>query len=106
MQANRIIGALRNKNLMESNTGSITVSTAHGFQGDEREIMIFSIVIGPEMSDRTIMWVHALDTNSKNLLNVAITRARRGLHIIGNRKMCVEAGGLLKELMCYIDRIK
>jgi len=82
----------------------ITVSTAHGFQGDERDVMVFSVVVADNMPRGTIQWVHDITTDSKNLLNVAITRARRELHVVANEKLCIKTGGLLGELMTHCHR--
>ena len=40
-QAESIISRLRAKKLFAGDSGMITVSTAHGFQGDERDVMSF-----------------------------------------------------------------
>ena len=98
-QAEAIISRLRAKDLFAGESGMVTVSTAHGFQGDERDVMVFSLVIADNMPRGTILWVHDIATDSKNLLNVAITRARRELHVVANEKLCEKAGGLLGELM-------
>jgi len=52
----------------------VTVATAHGFQGDERDVIYFSPVVAPPMTEREVAF--AADPN---LVNVALTRARRGL---------------------------
>jgi len=54
--------------------------TAHRFQGDEREAIIFSSVLSPEMSKGGIRWVE----KERNLLNVAVSRARRALVVLGH----------------------
>ena len=54
--------------------------TAHRFQGDEREAIIFSSVLSPQMSKGGIRWVE----KERNLLNVAVSRARRALIVFGN----------------------
>ncbi|MCF7797170.1 MAG: hypothetical protein K9N11_07730 [Lentisphaeria bacterium] len=100
-QAEAIINRLRTKKLFAGDSGFITVSTAHGFQGDERDIMIFSLVVADNMPKGTIQWVHDITTDSKNLLNVAITRARHELHVVTNEKLCTKTGGLLGELMAH-----
>lgn len=103
-QAEAIISRLRAKNLYAGDSGMITVSTAHGFQGDERDVMVFSVVVADNMPRGTIQWVHDITTDSKNLLNVAITRARRELHVVANEKLCIKTGGLLGELMAHCHR--
>lgn len=75
----------------------IKVGTAHKFQGDEKDIMIFSPAISQNIKQKTLNWIHT----TAQLLNVAITRARSILIIVGDKKKCQEAGGILKELADY-----
>ncbi len=56
------------------------VGTAHRFQGDERDVMIFSSVLAPGISDRSAKWVQS----TRPLINVAVSRAREQLIVIGN----------------------
>jgi len=81
----------------------IIVGTAHTFQGDERDMMIFTLVIGDKMPSSTIKWLHNPCSDSKNILNVALTRARKELHLVGDRQRCLQAGGLLEKLVKYCD---
>lgn len=64
---------------------NITVGTAHTFQGDEREILLFSTVLAPGISAGSLGWLKT----TVNLLNVAITRARTSLIIIGDFNFCM-----------------
>lgn len=57
-----------------------TVGTAHRFQGNERDIILFSTVIAPGINPRTARWVE----QQRNLLNVAASRARRALVVFGH----------------------
>src|SRR3989338_2270020 len=75
----------------------ITVGTAHRFQGDEKDIIIFSPAISLGIKQSTLNWIH----KTTQLLNVAITRARSVLIIVGDKKKCYEAGGSLKNLAEY-----
>jgi hypothetical protein len=54
--------------------------TAHGFQGDERDIMIFSCVLADGISSGAAKWVQS----ERRLINVAVSRARETLIVIGN----------------------
>ena len=54
--------------------------TAHRLQGDEREAIILSSVLSPGMSKSGIRWVE----KERNLLNVAVSRARRALIVLGH----------------------
>ncbi len=54
--------------------------TAHSFQGDERDIMIFSCVLAEGISIRASKWVQS----ERRLINVAVSRTRETLIVIGN----------------------
>ena len=58
----------------------VTVATAHRFQGGERNVMVFSTVIDPQMPIATLRWIE----NNRNLINVAASRARRMLYVVGH----------------------
>ncbi len=66
----------------------LIVDTAVKFQGDERDIMIFSPVLTHNMP-KGIRYYHE---SEYNLLNVAITRARAKLIIIGNLNATLNCG--------------
>ena len=80
----------------------ITVGTAHKFQGDEKDIIIFSPAISPGIKQSTLNWIH----KTTQLLNVAITRARSVLIIVGDKKKCYDTGGFLKNLVEYAQSKK
>jgi len=82
----------------------IIVGTAHTFQGNERDIMIFSPVLAPGLSDGSRNWLD----NTANLLNVAITRARAQLVIVGHWDYCrsLPPSSKYYRLACYVgDRL-
>ena len=60
----------------------ITASTVHKFQGDERDVMIYSLVVTDNSPVTKIRWI---DEGARNLVNVAVTRARQALYVVGNR---------------------
>ncbi|MBT4647247.1 AAA family ATPase [archaeon] len=80
----------------------ITVGTTHRFQGDEKDIIIFSPAISQGIKQTTLNWIHT----TTQLLNVAITRARSVLIIVGDNKKCNEAGGFLKSLLEHAESRK
>ena len=80
----------------------ITVGTTHRFQGDEKDIIIFSPAISQGIKQTTLNWIHT----TTQLLNVAITRARSVLIIVGDKKKCNEAGGFLKSLLEHTESRK
>ena len=64
------------------------VDTAHGFQGDERDIILFSPCVSRDLPSGASYF---LKTN-ENLFNVTVTRARSLLHVVGSREACSESG--------------
>ncbi|ANZ44951.1 AAA domain-containing protein [Cloacibacillus porcorum] len=62
------------------------VDTVHKFQGDERDVMIFSPVISQDTPLSAISFLN----NTGNLFNVAITRARSMLIVVGDMQYCSE----------------
>lgn len=79
---------------------SLKVATAHRFQGDERDIMYFSPVVDRCMTAREVRFAA-----NPNLINVALTRARRRLIIIGDPNACLAHDNALKELASYSLRL-
>jgi hypothetical protein len=67
-------------------TARIKTGTAHQFQGDECDVMIFSPVLSPGILEGTLNWLET----TFNLLNVAITRARVSLVIVGDFEYCYQ----------------
>ncbi|MHC1768169.1 MAG: AAA domain-containing protein [Verrucomicrobiia bacterium] len=63
-------------------------STAHGFQGDERDLILFSLCAGPEMPQGATIFLR----ENPNLFNVAVSRARAVLHVVGNRDWALNCG--------------
>ncbi|MEU6583965.1 AAA domain-containing protein [Nocardia sp. NPDC046763] len=63
--------------------GDDDIGTVHTFQGGERDVMIFSLVAGPGMPRRSI---NRID-NQLNLWNVAITRAKSHLIVVGDKDL-------------------
>lgn len=74
--------------------------TVHKFQGDERDLMIFSPVIA---QDAPVGAVGFLKANG-NLFNVAITRARAQLLVVGDRTACARSEiGYLSRFAAYVS---
>lgn len=91
LQMERIEEAIRNQPWFEELKERIKVGTAHTFQGDEADLVFFSPVVSRGIHPRKARWVADTD----QLLNVAITRARGALHILGNAEVCRKVGGFL-----------
>lgn len=88
-QANRLRDALTDTLDEElRHTWALRVGTAHAFQGDERDVIVVSLCCSAEMSAGTRSFV----TSSRNLFNVAVTRARAVLHVVGDRSWAREEG--------------
>jgi len=80
---------------------SIKIATAHRFQGDERDVMYFSPVVDKAMQEHQVRF--AADPN---LINVALTRARCRLVIVGDIEACMEHKTVLKDLANYVARLE
>jgi very-short-patch-repair endonuclease len=63
-------------------------STAHGFQGDERDLILFSLCAGPDLPEGSKVFLR----ENPNLFNVAVSCARAVLHIVGNRDWALGCG--------------
>jgi len=98
LQMEALEQALQTRPWWEDVRGRVIVGTAHRFQGDECDVMIFSPVVAPGMPDRLRRWVAETD----QLLNVAITRARGALHVVGCLDACRAAGKYLARLADYV----
>ena len=54
--------------------------TAHRLQGDERDVILFSTSLTPNMPKRSANWIE----QERNLINVAVSCARRMLLVAGH----------------------
>ncbi len=66
----------------------ILIDTVHKFQGDERDVIIFSPVVSDGTKSQSLMFLKS----TGNLFNVAITRARALLVTVGNKEYCKKCG--------------
>lgn len=64
------------------------VDTVHRFQGDERDLMIFSPVVSSGMTESALSFLR----HNGNLFNVAITRARAALIAVGDCQAAQHCG--------------
>jgi len=78
-------------------SGDITIDTAHRYQGDERDVMIFSPVVSGDMPPNLRSF-----PAKPNLLNVALTRSREQIVVVGDRGACEASGGLLAKWVAYV----
>ena len=69
----------------ENNSESVFVKNIESVQGDERDIIYFSITYGPDLSGAVSMNFGPMNRNGgERRLNVAITRARQELRIFSS----------------------
>ena len=82
-QANRLHDALYQSDVPYNalTRAAVHIDTAHGFQGDERDVMIFSLCAGPDMPPGSLSFLR----ETGNLFNVAVSRARALMHVVGNK---------------------
>jgi len=59
----------------------VDANTVHKFQGDEKDVIIYSLVVTDNSPASKINWI---DNAVPNLVNVAVTRARQTLFVVGN----------------------
>ena len=80
----------------------LRIGTAHRFQGDERDVVVFSPVASDGIVSQTLRWLAGTPT----LFNVAVTRARSYFLVVGNRNFCRGMNGVLGELARYVDELE
>lgn len=66
----------------------ILIDTVHKFQGDERDVIVFSPVVSNGTKSQSLMFLKS----TGNLFNVAITRARALLVTVGDKEYCKQCG--------------
>ncbi len=62
--------------------------TVHGFQGDERDVILFSPVVSAGTGESALRFLKG----HGNLFNVAVTRARSELTVVGDREAAIQCG--------------
>ncbi|MDG4803398.1 AAA domain-containing protein [Micromonospora sp. WMMD980] len=72
----------------------VRVGTVHTFQGGERDVIVLSLVAGASMPGGSVAWLEA----ERNLWNVAISRARAHLIVVGDRAFWTSRQGAGAEL--------
>ncbi len=97
-QSKAILSALRRERV---DSEGIEVATAHRFQGDERDVIYLSPVLD-EGSSRQVADFAA----DPNLLNVALTRARCRIVIVGSMAACSKHPNHLKELAAHVSNLE
>ena len=67
------------------NTKKLEIKTIHKFQGDEKDIIILSLVVTEKAKTSLTNFINFW---SPHLLNVAVTRAQSTLYIVGDFNFC------------------
>lgn len=83
------------KNRLTDTGRPVVIGTAHRFQGGERDVMVFSLVAGQGMPGRTIDWFD----QQQELWNVAITRARSRLIVVGDAELWEQRSVIARHLL-------
>jgi len=77
--------------------------TVHKFQGDERDVIIFSPVVSKGIRDGALYFLR----NNRYLFNVAVTRARAALIVVGDYSACIDSGvEYLSKYATYVKRLE
>ncbi|MGD9665356.1 MAG: AAA domain-containing protein, partial [Novosphingobium sp.] len=80
----------------------IRVGTADTYQGDERDLMIFSPVLAAGMTDGAAVFL----ARDANRINVALTRARAALVVVGDKTVCAgEKVPILARLVRHAEAV-
>jgi len=66
--------------LKENHLHQISCGTVHAFQGDEKDTIVFSLCLSETTGQKTYDWLK----NNRELINVAVSRAKNKLVVIGN----------------------
>ncbi len=66
--------------LNQNGIANVDCGTVHAFQGDEKQEIIFSLALTDKTHEKTYSWLK----NNKELINVATSRAKERLVIIGD----------------------
>ena len=83
-------------------TRDFVVDTADGFQGDERDIVLLSPVVTGSAHNGAVYFL----SRDANRFNVAVTRARAALTVVGDRKYALSGSvALLRDLARYVDHL-
>lgn len=80
----------------------VKILTAHQFQGSEKDIVIFSLVLSSKGTGNSDKWYNIYP----QILNVALSRARYLLYIVGDKDFCENRQGVLGKIKDAYEKIK
>lgn len=91
------------RGIAERRLGNVVCGTVHAFQGDEKDVVLFSTALSDRTTDGTYNWLK----NNKELINVATSRAKEKLILLASKKELDRLHGTntdddLYELVNYI----
>lgn len=66
--------------LVQAHVANASCGTVHSYQGDEKDVILFSLALTDRTADGTYRWL----CNNRELINVATSRARDKLVLVGN----------------------
>lgn len=105
LQAEKIMQALEKESDLLTELVSkhaFLADTVHKFQGDERDLMIFSSVVTDSAPSVTLGFLNS----TGNLFNVAVTRARSTLVVVGDYRYCHECSiSYLQQFASYYGHL-
>jgi energy-coupling factor transporter ATP-binding protein EcfA2 len=81
----------------------IVANTVNIFQGDEKDVMIYSLVVTNNSPDSKIYWIDNMVPES---VNVAVTRARNTIYIVGNKEYIKSKSKKQKPLGKLVDYVE
>jgi very-short-patch-repair endonuclease len=81
---------------------NVKILTAHQFQGSEKDIVIFSLVVSSRGNGSSDKWYNIYP----QILNVALSRARYLLYIVGDKDFCENREGVLGKIESIYHKIK
>lgn len=84
-----------------TNNSNVSIGTIHTFQGNEKDVIIFSSAITNNTLKGTYNWLK----RNKQLINVAVSRAKEQFVFIGNKEMIEELHSSTKRSDKDIDDI-
>ena len=89
-QAQRLQEILASRKSLQGSSiaSQVVADTVHRFQGDERDVMLLSPVLSERMPEGAVSFLN----RNPNLFNVAITRARALLVVVGDRNAIEQSG--------------
>lgn len=70
------------RGIAERKLGNVVCGTVHAFQGDEKDVVLFSTALSDRTTDGTYNWLK----NNKELINVATSRAKDKLILLASKK--------------------